>query len=173
MPMLHTSPLPQWPPHAPQLFGSVFMLTHVEPPHFGHSQVPSAQTVPGMRVAQYLFAGDGSSTIPLQSSSNPLQISGACAHWQSPPPHVQPATHASAAVHCDEQTLPLPAPVGTQMLVTHSVYVLHGLPVPSLGALWHVPSRQTREPSHAGESAQHAWSVAPQDGASGPASPTA
>ena len=78
-------------------------------------QLPCWHASSGFWAWQASSTAGSSSTMPSQSSSLPLQTSGAYWHWQTLPlwpssgPQVQPATHAEAVLHGVVQTFPVQA----------------------------------------------------------------
>jgi hypothetical protein len=79
---------------------------------FAQLQLPWLHTAPDPRVDAHCVSTAGSSSmIPLQSSSRPLQLSGAYVHLQTsliwPPsaPHVQPERQSPCRLHGEVQTL--------------------------------------------------------------------
>lgn len=100
-----------------------------------------------------------SSTTPSQSLSSPSHTSGEYVHWHTSPvcpfsaAQVHPATQSATVVHVVEHTLPVqPAsppsgsPTGWQIPLGQPEFAVHGWPVSFVGAFWHVPPRQVREP---------------------------
>jgi hypothetical protein len=97
MPLQHVEPLAQaWAaPHAPQLFSSSWVLTHFPAQQ---TSVPVHAIPHAPQFARSVCKSKVSSTLPLQSSSTPLQLSaaGACVmHASSAPLHSNvPLRHA-------------------------------------------------------------------------------
>jgi hypothetical protein len=138
-PPLHVAPgLHAW-PHDPQLFGSVRVSTQDAPQascaRQVHAPLVHAYVCPRCDLHPLSTCGS-SSTTPLQSSSLPLHVSVDQWHWQMllgcpmSAPHDQPATQSLGPVHVVVQTLPLP--VGRQMPLWQSPFLLQGLPVSPL-----------------------------------------